>query len=146
MTPDMKSKLRHLLISHESYEHFPYTDTTGHITIGIGRNLSDRGVLPTEIDMMFDHDVDYFFNFLTDHFAWFPKLNDARQIALVDMCFMGTRSFLTFDKMIAALEKGDYNLAAQEVVNSKYEDQVGQRAMDIATIIKTGSLDGIKAA
>lgn len=140
MTPDMKGKLRHLLIQHEGYKTHPYVDTTGHDTIGIGRNLTDRGVLPTEIDMMFNNDVDYFYNFLTDKFEWFPKLNEPRQIALIDMSFMGTKTFLEFKEMIAAFEAQNYPLAAQELLNSEYAKQVGQRAQDIAKIIETGVL------
>lgn len=140
MTPDMKSKLRHLLIQHEGYESFPYEDSKGKVTIGIGRNLSDRGILPTEIDFMFDHDVDYFFSFLSRKFPWFNKLDDVRQIALVDMCFMGTRSFLGFIDMIAALEKGDYETAANEILDSQYAQEVGKRAADLAKIIRTGEI------
>ena len=140
MQLDMKSKLRQLLIKHEGYEGHPYSDSVGKVTIGIGRNLTDRGVLPTEIDMMFDHDVDYFFNFLSDKFVWFPKLNEARQIALVDMCFMGTKTFMQFEKMIAALEMGDYERAAEEITNSKYAGEVGQRAIDLSNIIRMGAI------
>jgi lysozyme len=140
MTPDMKSKLRHLLIQHERYKQLPYTDSVGKITIGIGRNLTDRGVLPTEIDMMLDHDVDYFYNFLTTRFIWFQHLNENRQLALIDMCFMGTGHFMEFEKMIAALETGDYEKAADEILNSEYDKQVGQRAIDISNIIRSGAL------
>lgn len=140
MTPEMKAKLKTLLVKHEDYRLLPYLDTTGHVTIGIGRNLTDRGVCPTEVDMMFDHDVDYFFNFLNNKFHWFPHLSEARQIALVDMCFMGTKTFCEFVNMINALEKGDYYGAAKEILNSKYEEQVKSRAWDIANIIKTGEL------
>ena len=41
-------KLEQLLIDHEGYEKKPYTDTVGKITIGVGWNLSDKG-LPEEI-------------------------------------------------------------------------------------------------
>lgn len=140
MNNDMKVKLRALLIKHENYKLLPYKDTLGNITIGIGRNLTGRGVLPVEIDMMFDNDVDHFFSFLAISFPWFNKLNDARQCALVDMCFMGTKTFLEFKEMIAALEKEDYEGAAQEIVNSHYESEVHQRAHDIAEIIRTGTL------
>lgn len=140
MNNDMKIKLRTILIKHESYRELPYPDTRGFLTIGIGRNLSTRGVLPTEIDMMFDHDVDHFFNFLSERFDWFNKLNEARQCALVDMCFMGTKAFLEFKKMIAALERQDFECAAQEIINSHYETEVHQRAHDIAEIIRTGNL------
>lgn len=146
MTQEMKSKLKYLITIHEGRRNFPYLDTTNKLTIGIGRNISDRGIFDSEIDLLFNNDVEYFYSFLTDNFDWFSELNEVRQVALVDMCFMGTRPFLTFKKMIDALEKGDYNLAAQEIVNSKYEQQVGQRAMDIANLIKTGSFDGIEAA
>jgi lysozyme len=140
MNSDMKTKLRTLLIKHEGYRELPYHDTKGLITIGIGRNLSGRGILPTEIDMMFDHDVDYFFNFLAEKFPWFNHLNGARQCALVDMCFMGTKTFIEFKEMIAALEKGDFESAANEIINSHYETEVHQRAYDLAEVIRTGNL------
>lgn len=140
MTPDMKVKLRALLIRHEDYKLLPYKDEFNNLTIGIGRNLTGRGVLPVEVDMMFDHDVDHFFSFLSEKFDWFNKLNEARQCALVDMCFMGTKTFLEFKEMLAALEKGDFEAAAREIINSHYEAEVHQRAHDIANILVTGVL------
>jgi lysozyme len=53
---------------------------------------------------------------------------------------MGTKTFLEFTGMIAALEEGDFERAAQEIVDSKYETEVHQRAHDIAEIIRTGNL------
>lgn len=138
MTPDMKIKLRHLLIVHEGYEQKLYTDSIGKHTIGIGRNLDDRGVCPTEIDMMCDHDMQYFYDQLDSHFTWFAQLNEARQIALIDMCFMGFKKFLSFKKMIAYLANHDYDNAAIELLDSAYAHQVGKRAIDLATIIKLG--------
>jgi lysozyme len=140
MNPDMKTKLRALLIKHEGYKTHPYVDTTGHVTIGIGRNLTDRGALPSEIDLMCENDSNYFFSFLNEKYSWFPKLNEARQIALIDMCFMGTRSFMEFEKMLDALSKEDYSNAAKEILNSEYRKEVGQRDWDIANIIKNGTL------
>ena len=138
MTPDMKAKLRHLLIVHEGYRQTLYHDSMGIATIGIGRNLETRGVLPTEIDMMCDNDMQYFYNQLSDKFPWFIKLNDARQIALIDMCFIGLKKFCTFIKMIDCLAKDDYDNAAIELLDSNYAKQVGKRAIDLAAIIKLG--------
>ncbi len=140
MTPDMKVKLKALLIKHEDLKDKPYTDSLGNLTIGIGRNLTGRGVLPDEINLMFDNDSGYFYEFLSKNFEWFNQLNEARQCALVDMCFMGTNSFLEFHKMISALELGNFELAANEIVNSHYEKEVHQRAHDLAEIIRTGEL------
>ena len=134
----MKMRLKSLLIKHEDYRMLPYPDILGNITIGIGRNLTGRGVLPTEIDMMFDHDVDYFVNFLSKHYSWFNELNETRQIALIDMCFAGTRTFSTFKKMINFLANKDYKKAADELLDSKYAQQVGERATELAEMIEHG--------
>lgn len=140
MAPDMMRKLRGLLMIHEGYKLKPYTDTTGNITIGIGRNLSDRGIFPTEADQMFTNDVNYFYNALCTTYPWFTQLDEARQIALVDMSFMGVKTLGGFTEMLAAFGLKNYNTAAYEILNSHYAHQVGQRAKDIAQIVRTGRL------
>jgi lysozyme len=140
MTPEMKVKLKALLIKHEDLKDKPYYDSLGNLTIGIGRNLTGRGILPDEISLMFDNDSGYFYGFLSKNFEWFNQLNENRQCALIDMCFMGINSFLEFHKMISALEIGNFELAANEIVNSHYEKEVHQRAHDLAEIIRTGIL------
>jgi lysozyme len=141
MTPEARQKLKGLLTQHESYRQFPYSDTTGHITVGIGRNLTDRGISTTEAFYLLDDDITYFFNKLNHFLPWFIKLNENRQIALVDMCFnVGVQGFLNFRKMLLALEGGDYALAADEMLDSEWRQQVGERATRLANIIRTGEL------
>ena len=41
-------------------------------------------------------------------------------------------------KEFEALKFSDYELAADEILNSKYADQVGQRALDLAMQMETG--------
>lgn len=140
MNQDMMTKLRRLLISHEGYRFYPYLDTSTppRITIAIGRNLSDRPLFPTEIELMYENDVNYFYGYLSEHYEWFQKLNPDRQMALVDMCFMGTKPFGEFKNMINYLASGDYEKASEEILNSEYHKEVGKRAEDIAQIIKVG--------
>lgn len=140
MPEPMKLKLRHLLVEHEGYENFPYVDTVGKITIGIGYNLSDRGMSDTWINNQFEEDTSYFYNQMNDDFPWFKRLNDARQIALIDMCFMGYRKFKTFKKMLDAFANEDYLLASKEALDSKWAEQVKGRANQIAHIILSGKL------
>ena len=45
-----KEKLIEQLRLHEGVEHMPYKDTVGKLTIGVGRNLDDRGLSDDEID------------------------------------------------------------------------------------------------
>lgn len=141
MTPESRQKLKGLLLQHESYRQFPYTDTTGHLTIGIGRNLIDRGISSTEAFYLLDDDIVYFTNKLNHYFPFFVKLCENRQVALINMCFnLGIQGFLGFKGMILALEAQDYERAADEMLNSKWAEQVGERATQLANIIRTNEL------
>ena len=141
MSPDIKVQLRKLLVLHESCKLFPYTDTTGNLTIGIGRNLTTRGISTNEAYEMLDDDIAYFTDKLQNNTEFFNTLDDIRQAAIVDMCFnLGINGFLEFKEMLSALESRDYNKAATEMLNSKWAHQVGERATCLATIIQTGKL------
>lgn len=141
MTPESRQKLKGLLISHENYRQFPYTDSTGHLTVGIGRNLTDRGISTTEAFYLLDDDVQYFVGKLNYFLPFYSKLNEYRQIALVDMCFnLGIQGLLNFKEMIIAFEHNDYEKAADEMLNSKWAEQTKERATCIANIIRTGNM------
>lgn len=141
MTPEARLKLKTLLVKHESYKQFPYTDTTGHLSIGIGRNLIDRGISLTEATFMLDEDISYFTSKLNHFLPFFYKLSENRQIALIDMCFnLGVQGFLNFTDMILALESGDYERASKEMLESKWAEQVGERARKLADIMKTNEI------
>ncbi|HLX54648.1 MAG TPA: hypothetical protein VKR58_11935 [Aquella sp.] len=142
ITPEMKSNLKSLLIRHEALKKYPYTDTVGKITIGIGRNISDEGLSLSEIDILFFNDVDCYYQFLSSY-PWFKQLNEARQLILIDMCFMGIKHFQEFREMIKALNNRDYETAAQEVLNSEYAKEVHGRANDIAEVLRTGEISWI---
>lgn len=141
MSPEGRQKLKALLTSHEKYVQFPYTDTTGHLTVGIGRNLTDRGISTTEAFYLLDEDILYFSGKLAHFLPSFPGLNEARQIALIDMCFnLGIQGFLGFHDMISELESGHYEEAASAMLNSKWAKQVGERATTLSNIIRSGEI------
>lgn len=133
MTPEGKQKLKVLLTHHESYKQFPYVDSTHHLTVGIGRNLTDRGISTTEALYLLDDDINYFINKLSHFVPCFAALNEARQIVLCDMCFnLGVQGLLNFTQMMLALEAQNYTLAAQEMLNSKWSH--------LADIMRTGEV------
>ncbi len=141
LTSEGKLKLKQLLVKHESYKQFPYVDITGHLTIGIGRNLNDRGISTTEAFYLLDDDIIYFTGKLNHFLKFFHQLDENRQIALIDMCFnVGVQGFLNFTQMILALEAHDYQRAADEMLNSKWAEQVGDRAIALANIMRTGNI------
>lgn len=140
LTQEQKIELKKLIIKHEGERDKPYKDTLGNITIGRGRNLSGTRLHMSEIELMYQNDVDYLYAQLCQ-FPWYLKLNENRQIALIDMSFMGWQRFLGFEKMIHYLEIGAFEKASLEILDSLYAKQVGQRAIDIANIISKGELN-----
>jgi lysozyme len=137
MTPEMTAKLRRSLILHEGYHKFIYVDTMGKLTGGIGYNFSDRGLSEEWIQDQYNKDVNYFYNQLST-FPWFHELNEDRQIILIDMSFMGWKKFLSFKRMIAALQAKDYQKAGLEMLDSRWAKQVGQRAVLLANAMIKG--------
>lgn len=140
MTADMLSKTIALLVKHEDDKKRAYIDTLGNITCGVGHNLSARDVADDIRERWVKEDIGEFYNDLCSTFSWYLKLNMPRQIALIDLAFMGFKSFLTFEKMLACLSMGDFQGAALNILNSEYHKQVGQRAVDVANIIQSGNL------
>ena len=141
MTPEIRQKLRNLLLKHESFRQYPYSDITGNLTIGIGRCLTTRGISQGEAFTLLDDDILYFSSKLSQLCPYFDSLDDNRKIALIDMAFnLGINGFLGFHDMHTTLEKGDYNAAYNAILDSKWKDQVGKRAIVDAYIIKTGEI------
>ncbi len=141
MTPEARLKLRNLLVAQESYKQFPYSDSTGHLTIGIGRNLTDRGVSATEALTLLDDDIFYFMTKLNYYVPHFLDIDDVRQMVLVSMAFnLGMQGFLEFKEMLAALETKDFVKASDEITNSKAASQDVDRYHELSFMMKTGDL------
>jgi len=67
------------------------------------------------------------------------KHNECRQNVLIELCFnIGINRLLGFKKMLAALQKNDYETTATEMLDSKWAKQVGQRSATMATMMRTG--------
>lgn len=127
------------LTLHEGGRRFPYVDTVGKITIGVGRNLTDRGLSDDEIDLLLADDLDEHWTKLTAALPWVESLNEVRQRVLLDMAFnLGVAGLLTFKQTLAAVHRGDWDAAASGMLDSKWARQVGARATRLATMMRTG--------
>jgi lysozyme len=141
MTPDSRKKLKDLILKHENYKQFAYTDTTGHVTIGIGRNLTENGISLNEALYMLDDDIQYFSSKLSHVYPAFDTLCEPRQIVLIDMCFnLGINGLLEFKDMLAALSDCNYSAAADAMKASKWYEQTGQRGEQDEQIMRTGEI------
>lgn len=125
-----------LIIRHEGLRLKPYRDTTGHLTIGYGRNLDDHGISRNEAVMLLKNDIADVANRLGEY-RWFRTCNLDRQAVLIDMAVnMGVGALLDFKRMLAAVDAGNYNEAADAMMSSKWASQVGTRAVEDARIMR----------
>lgn len=140
MTSTDRDALRQQLIAHEGLRLTPYVDSVGKITIGVGRNLTDQGITDAEARQFLDADIN---NAILDctAFPWFPDLDPVRQRAVVDLCFnLGLPRLKGFTKMLAAMARKEWDVAAHELLDSRYAEQVGKRARTLAAMLRTGQV------
>ena len=131
--------LKRMLMADEGVAYKPYRDTVGKLTIAVGRNLDDTKLNDTEIHLMLENDILKCYALLSREYDFFSKLTAPRQSALLNMCFnLGFNGCKNFKKMWQAIEAGDYKQAAQEMLNSKWHKQVGERVDRLAYIIELG--------
>ncbi len=134
-----KTKLAEQLEKHEGLRLKPYTDTVGKLTLGIGRNLEDKGITEQEALFMLNNDVDYFYKKLVKELPWIVNLNDARQNVLVNMAFnLGVGGLLSFKSMLSCVVNMNFDGASEEMLNSKWARQVGNRSVELAEQMRTG--------
>ena len=109
-----------------------YYCTASAPTIGIGRNL-EAGITKEESNYLFMNDIARVKLELLSAVIRFYMLSFNRQYVLINMCFnLGLTRFMRFKKMLAALECRDYEEAANQMLDSKWAKQVGERSVRLA--------------
>jgi lysozyme len=121
----------------------PYRCPAGKLTIGYGFNL-EEGIPEFIADDLLDYSISIARRDLRS--VLYPNgiltaknITNTRLRALIDLMYnLGKTKFLTFKKMIQAIKEGDWNKAADELLNSKYAEQVGIRAIENAERLRNG--------
>lgn len=148
------------LIEHEGMVLNVYKDTLGIDTIGIGRNLKDRGISKEELeymdipnmDVIYEHgiteadarylalnDIAIVENELCSVHSCVEELDSVRQLILMDMAFnMGVPRLCKFKNMWNAIHNQNYEAASFEMMDSRWARQVGQRAKSLSEAMKSG--------
>lgn len=148
------------LIKHEGIVLNVYKDSLGIDTIGIGRNLEDRGITQEELDDLDIPSIGHVYEYgITEEDAVYLVTNDieiveeelcrahsciedldaVRQLVVMDMAFnMGVPRLCKFKKMWAAIHDGDYTTAAVEMLDSRWATQVGTRAIKLSKAMEEG--------
>lgn len=136
---DDKALVRQIEL-HEGLRLKPYRCTAGRLTIGVGRNLEDRGITLAEARMLLANDLTDVRNGLLNALPWVGNLDEVRQRVLIDMAFnLGLQGLLEFKRTLAAVQAGQYQQAATMMLQSRWAKQVGQRAERLARMMVTGA-------
>lgn len=142
MTP-----LQNLLIKHEGKLNKPYKDSVGKLTIGVGHNLDDKAISDAAVAQILLDDIA---DARKDarSLTWFNDLDSVRQDVVLNMVFnMGLNRFLGFKLMIAALQSQNWEMAATQMLDSNWSQQVGKRALELARMMVNGQYpDGVNDA
>jgi len=131
-------RLRETITRHEGSRLNMYQDTLGIWTIGVGHNIQEKGISPAVMELMLDEDIEEAIVELKRSVSFFSKMPEQVQEALVNLSFnMGIPRLMQFKKTLAYLRDGDFEAAADELLDSRYAEQVGRRADEVADMIRT---------
>lgn len=134
-TAAIKAHLR----AHEGCVLHAYQDHLGYWTIGYGRMIDERrggGISEAEAEQLLSNDVAFVIRSLEREAPFLHTLPEGVQHALVGMAYqMGVAGVMSFRRMWAALEQGDWELAAEEALHSRWAEQTPRRAHEVAAMI-----------
>lgn len=136
------------LIVDEGLRLKPYHDSVGKLTIGIGRNLDDKGISHNEAIALLDNDIAEHLMLLDRELPWWRRLDDARQLVLANMAFnlgvgptpeQPNGKLLQFKNTLDHMARGEYDAAADGMAASAWAKQVGERAVRLVTVMRAGA-------
>ena len=135
--------------SHEGFRSFAYQCPAGKTTIGFGRNVDANGglgITKEEALYLLKNDIKRCHDTLYKR-SWYKPLDVVRKDVMIELLYnMGLTSLLTFKRMIAAINQEDFELASNELMDSKWakEDVGSNRSADIRFRLRYGALPGDK--
>jgi lysozyme len=130
----------------EGVRYSPYPDTRGFRTVGVGHNMTASPLPPgwkfpltaAQVDQLLDADIADTLHQLDAHLPWWRTLSEVRQRVVANMVFnLGISDFLGFHKAIGGMQEGAWDVAADEMQNSKWFGQVKGRAVRLCEAMRT---------
>jgi lysozyme len=140
MEPSLLQKIKKQLLRHEGLKIKPYRCSAGKLTIGVGRNLEDRGITQKEAFILLENDIQRCESeLLAEIPEIYSRLNESRKSVLLNMCFnLGITGLLGFKNTLAFIGAGDFERAANGMLASRWAKQVGRRAIELSELMRKG--------
>jgi lysozyme len=117
-------------------------DNPRYYSIGYGHQIKPgedlKSITGAQADELFDQDFPKYYNAAKNVPGW-DKMSSKQRGAVVDLTYnMGTEWYKKFPKFSAAAAKGDWQTAADELVDSRWYNQVGYRGRRIVDMMRRG--------
>lgn len=121
---------------------YAYSDSEGWLTIGIGRLIDKRkggGISQQESSMLLANDIAKVAAGVSSALPWSDQLDEARRGVLLNMAFqMGLQGLLGFKNTLSTIQAGNYQLAAQQMLQSLWARQTPERAKRLSDQMADG--------
>lgn len=128
---------RHLIWA-EDWRNKPYRCSAGKLSIGVGRNLDDRGLSDEEVLYLLRNDMAAAER-EAKTLPYYGALDEVRQLVVCDLIFnLGLSGWLKFKRANAALAAHDYERTADEMKDSRWYEQTGRRAKRLEEAMRSG--------
>lgn len=139
LTPESRTKLKKLLMTDEQYRKFLYLDSKGHGTIGFGHDQDANGMSLNIALATLDEDMQKAEIDAMKALPNYSDLSDNRKIVVISMIFnLGLDGFLTFHEMISAMISGNDDEVVKQMLQSKWHNEIGDRAVRLAQMWQEG--------
>jgi GH24 family phage-related lysozyme (muramidase) len=137
---DIKERIK----QHEGFRRTVYSDSLGFATIGYGHLVLDTdnfvaGVeySKEELDAVFESDFKIALTSAEELLEGLDVPETVKGI-VCEMCFqLGKPRVMKFKRMWEGIEAGDYNAAADEMIDSNWHKQTTARCEDLAELMRS---------
>ena len=148
-------ELLDLIKKHEGYRSKTYQCTEGYDTTGIGfawkdldfdketankilqENKHNIEMSEEVCDIILEEKIDAILGRLQKVAPWVEESNQVVQMVIINMCYqMGVSGVMKFKKALAAMKNGEWDLAATELLDSRWAKQTPNRANELADMTR----------
>jgi len=131
---DLLEKIKH----HEGFVEHVYDDSLGIPTIGYGFAIKDLVLEEDLCDEILLRKLRILGRSVMGKFPFFDSLPSDCKTVLMEMCYqLGVTGVSKFKKALKAMEDGDWEKAADEMLDSKWAKQTPNRAKEMSNIVRS---------
>ena len=133
---DLLESIKH----HEGFVEHVYDDSLGIPTIGYGFAIKDLVLEEDIAEVILIRKLERLQRNANSRFKWLEDMPVVIQEVVLNMCYqLGVTGVSKFRRAISALQEGDWDEAANEMLDSLWARQTPNRAKELSNIVRNQS-------